>query len=162
MEEKKSWYEDIPAPVDADGNVVPLTTRKLYCEDGREVAEMLRDRLARMHKPACDRVGPGLVAAEMRMTAGRLHEMADQAEAGRNDVRVDVPGFHALAYYLESWSLSIDQTCDVRIDAVRNELTCSRCGSKWPRSYQTYDGHGGWHDVRYCPNCGARVVRFDG
>lgn len=35
-EEKKAWYEGIPAPVDADGNVVPLTTRTLYDGEGYE------------------------------------------------------------------------------------------------------------------------------
>lgn len=30
MEEKGNWYEGVPAPMDADGNVVPLTTRRLY------------------------------------------------------------------------------------------------------------------------------------
>ena len=48
MEEKK-WYEGVPAPVDADGNVVLLTTRKLY--DGevfeREVREVPLDALRR-------------------------------------------------------------------------------------------------------------------
>lgn len=37
MTEKENWYEGVPQPVDADGNVVPLTTRKLYDEKGREV-----------------------------------------------------------------------------------------------------------------------------
>lgn len=36
-EEKKAWHEGVPAPVDADGNIVPLTTRTLYDEKGREV-----------------------------------------------------------------------------------------------------------------------------
>ena len=36
-EEKKAWYEGVPAPVDADGNVVPLTTRTLYEGDGHEI-----------------------------------------------------------------------------------------------------------------------------
>lgn len=31
-----SWAEGVPAPVDADGNVVPLVTRRLYDSDGRE------------------------------------------------------------------------------------------------------------------------------
>lgn len=37
-----SWAEDVPAPVDRDGNVVPLTTRRLYDEAGRkfEVSEI--------------------------------------------------------------------------------------------------------------------------
>lgn len=34
---EENWYDGVPAPFDADGNVVPLTTRKLYCGDGREV-----------------------------------------------------------------------------------------------------------------------------
>lgn len=33
-----SWADGIPAPVDADGNVVPLTTRMLYDEDGHGIA----------------------------------------------------------------------------------------------------------------------------
>lgn len=37
MEEKK-WYEGVPAPVDADGNVVPLMTRTLYDGDGQEIS----------------------------------------------------------------------------------------------------------------------------
>ena len=32
-----SWAQGVPAPVDADGNVVPLTTRVMYDDDGREV-----------------------------------------------------------------------------------------------------------------------------
>lgn len=39
-EEKKAWYEGVPAPVDADGNVVPLTTRTLYDGDGHEISVM--------------------------------------------------------------------------------------------------------------------------
>ena len=122
---------------------------------------MLRDRLSRMPKPACDQDGTGRAAAEMRMTAGRLHEMADQAEAGRNDVRIDPSGFHALAYYMESWSLSIDPTCHLGFDRALDDFVCSRCGSKWPDRCQVLDGASGWHGFRYCPNCGARVVRFD-
>lgn len=34
--ESLSWAEGIPAPVDADGNVVPLTTKVMYGDDGRE------------------------------------------------------------------------------------------------------------------------------
>lgn len=36
MEEKGNWYEGVPAPVDKDGNVVPLTTRRLYDGEGNE------------------------------------------------------------------------------------------------------------------------------
>ena len=36
MEEKGNWYEGVPAPMDADGNVVPLTTRRLYDGEGNE------------------------------------------------------------------------------------------------------------------------------
>lgn len=34
--EEKNWYEGVPAPVDKDGNVVPLTTRRLYDGEGGE------------------------------------------------------------------------------------------------------------------------------
>ena len=40
MEEKKNWYDGVPAPVDKDGNVVPLTTRRLYDGYGQEVSVM--------------------------------------------------------------------------------------------------------------------------
>ncbi len=33
-----SWAEDVPAPVDRDGNVVPLMTRELYDETGCKFA----------------------------------------------------------------------------------------------------------------------------
>lgn len=33
-----SWAEGVPAPVDRDGNVVPLVTRMLYDETGRKFA----------------------------------------------------------------------------------------------------------------------------
>ena len=36
MEEKKAWHGDVPVPVDADGNVVPLTTQVMYDEVGNE------------------------------------------------------------------------------------------------------------------------------
>ena len=35
--EENNLYDGVPAPFDADGNVVPLATRVLYDEDGREV-----------------------------------------------------------------------------------------------------------------------------
>lgn len=34
--EDRLWYDDVPAPVDADGNVVPLTTTVMYDESGKE------------------------------------------------------------------------------------------------------------------------------
>lgn len=35
-----SWAEDVPVPVDRDGNVVPLTTRELYDAAGRKFEVM--------------------------------------------------------------------------------------------------------------------------
>lgn len=32
-----AWAKDVPTPVDADGNVVPLTTKVMYGDDGREL-----------------------------------------------------------------------------------------------------------------------------
>lgn len=32
-----AWAKDVPVPVDADGNVVPLDTEKLYTDDGEMV-----------------------------------------------------------------------------------------------------------------------------
>ena len=37
MTEGKDWCEGVSAPVDADGNVVPLTTRVMYDEGGNEL-----------------------------------------------------------------------------------------------------------------------------
>lgn len=36
--EKMNWYEGVPVPVDADGNVVPLTTTVMYDDNGAELA----------------------------------------------------------------------------------------------------------------------------
>lgn len=35
--ESMSWAKGVPAPVDADGNVVPLNTTELYTDDGEIV-----------------------------------------------------------------------------------------------------------------------------
>lgn len=40
MAEEKNWHEGVPAPVDADGNNVPLTTRTLYEGDGHKIDVM--------------------------------------------------------------------------------------------------------------------------
>lgn len=40
MTEEENWYEGVPQPVDADGNVVPLATRTLYDGDGQEISVM--------------------------------------------------------------------------------------------------------------------------
>lgn len=52
------------------------------------------------------------------------------------------------------------QTCKLRFDSVHQDFVCTRCGA-WFDGFQTFDGHGKWNDMRYCPNCGARVVRGD-
>lgn len=36
VEEKFSWVASVPAPIDADGNVVPLTTRVMYSDKGEK------------------------------------------------------------------------------------------------------------------------------
>lgn len=36
IEDEFGWAHGVPAPVDADGEVVPLTTEVMYGEDGRE------------------------------------------------------------------------------------------------------------------------------
>ena len=110
-----------------------------------------------IHKPIWDCDGAERVADELSRTAGRLHEMADAAEAGRNDVRIDPSGFHALAYYMESWSLSIDRTCEMTECSIDHDscswgMRCSRCGTEFEHEKPAY----GW---RYCPICGSRVVR---
>lgn len=48
-----SWAEGVPAPVDRDGNVVPLTTRRLYDGEGREheVMAIARRACARPQTP---------------------------------------------------------------------------------------------------------------
>lgn len=54
----------------------------------------------------------------------------------------------------------IDPTCELRFDAVHQDFVCGACSHRFD-SFQTFDGHGKWHDMRYCPNCGARVVSGD-
>ena len=98
------------------------------------------------------------VADELSRTARRLHEMADAAEAGRNDVRIDPSGFHALAYYMESWSLSIYQTCEY-VPIGDERFGCSECGNTVKLDYDVPVTGETPMPFRYCPNCGARVVR---
>lgn len=39
---------------------------------------------------------------------------------------------------------------------VNNDcFACSECGSE----FNTWDYNGGWATVRYCPNCGAEVIK---
>lgn len=54
----------------------------------------------------------------------------------------------------------IDPTCKLRFDSVHQDFVCTHCGA-WFDGFQTYDGHGKWNDMRYCPKCGARVVSGD-
>lgn len=112
-----------------------------------------------VHKSIWDFDDAERVADELSRTARRLHEMADDAEAGRNDVRIDPSGFHALAYYMESWSLSIDRTCHLDLTDVETHgnakvrtYECSECGRTCEEIYGKYER---------CPHCGARVVRDD-
>lgn len=100
------------------------------------------------------------VADELSSVARRLHEIADDAEAGRNDVRIDPSRFHALAYYMESWSLSIDRTCEMKSIPKSSYRVCSRCGAFVRRDAVTNCTE--VIPVRRCPNCGARVVSVDG
>ena len=104
------------------------------------------------------------VADELSRTAGRLHEIADDAEAGRNDVRIDPSGFHALAYYMESWSLSIDPTCR-NVSGCQNVFECSECRCRAELVTEVCNEYGEPFHVplmpSFCPNCGARVVRGD-
>lgn len=37
IEEESGWAAGVPAPVDADGEVVPLTTREIYTSKGRKM-----------------------------------------------------------------------------------------------------------------------------
>lgn len=113
-----------------------------------------------IHEPICDCDGAERVADELSRVARRLHEIADDATAGRNDVRIDPSGFHALAYYMESWSMSVDRTCEMTECSIDHGscswgMRCSRCGTEFEHERPAY----GW---RYCPNCGARVVSSDG
>lgn len=52
-----AWAEGIPAPVDADGNVVPLGTEKLYTDEGemiRVASICLNGRLWYVRRAYCD------------------------------------------------------------------------------------------------------------
>lgn len=96
------------------------------------------------------------VADELSRVARRFHEIADDAEAGRNDVRISPSVFHALAYYMESWSLSIDQTCEMKSIPKLRYRVCSRCGAFVRKDAATDCIKA--IPVRFCPNCDARVV----
>lgn len=55
----------------------------------------------------------------------------------------------------------IDPTCKLRFDSVHQNFVCTHCGARFD-SFQTFDGHGKWNDMRYCTNCGTRMVMLDG
>ena len=115
------------------------------------------------------------------MTSDERHEMAERLRAlldddldfddSRSDVSLTevevalrlLDGFYdnsTKAEYVQHLADLIDPTCKLRFDAVHDDFVCSACAAKFDH-FQTYDGHGRWNDMRYCPNCGARVVTDD-
>lgn len=95
-----------------------------------------------------------------REVAERLREY-DVAEFKESAI---VPFLECLGYGYKNWRGIIDEladlidpTCKLRFDSVHQDFVCTHCGA-WFDGFQTFDGHGGWHDMRFCPHCGARVV----
>lgn len=74
--------------------------------------------------------------------------------AGHCDYLLDSDDVGSLADF-------IDPTCKLRFDSVHQNFVCTHCGARFD-SFQTFDGHGKWNDMRYCTNCGTRMVMQDG
>ena len=112
-----------------------------------------------IRKPHRDRVGVELAVAEMHMVAGRLHAMADEAEAGRNSVHIDVPGFRALADHVDKWARCVGQTCEIIRPATPDKFgVCSACGAL-VNMRDSVANATNYLKPCYCPNCRSRVVR---
>lgn len=103
----------------------------------REVAERLRDLPRTADADGCCTAWDVLFALGME--------------------RCDAIGF-VNAIDAQRFADLIDPTCKLRFDSVHQDFVCTHCGA-WFDGFQTYNGHGKWNDMRYCPNCGARVVR---
>lgn len=63
----------------------------------------------------------------------------------------------------DSWGLLaglIDPTCAMRYDAAHLNFICSRCGARF-HDLELADAQGGCLTARYCPDCGARVMKYE-
>lgn len=156
--EEKNWYDGVPAPFDADGNVVPLTTRKLYRGDGREVAEELRAL------DVSDLGDAGNVIDTIEESGALFARILHVA----NDYR---PGLqYATSHFVardavELFADLIDRPTCQNKQVVFNRTSpkefrtdnfiCSACGEIF-----CADGDGVNHpiDWAFCPNCGAEVL----
>ena len=109
-------------------------------EERREVAARLREERRRMDAEKPPSV-PIIAAAEYLLRISRI--VLRDEDGGRL--------FDRLADLIDR------PTCKMRFDSVHEDFACTSCGH-WFDSFQTFDGHGYWHDMRYCPSCGAEVV----
>lgn len=99
-----------------------------------------------------DEGNPFTVAADRRLAERTLEKLADL---------IDPSGFHALAHYMESWSLSIDPTCR-NVSGCQNVFECSECRCRAELVTEVCNEYGEPFHVplmpSFCPNCGVRVV----
>lgn len=99
-------------------------------------------------------------AAELREASTGAYRHVDALDVIAGSVGVEVAGKFSHEVEKETYAALadlIDPTCKLKFDFVHLDFVCTSCGA-WFDEFQTYDGHGRWNDMRFCPNCGARVV----
>lgn len=116
-----AWAKDVPAPVDADGKVVPLTTRAMYTHSGKKVNVNAGSPLS--YDPDA---GEWFVffdgAVKDRLTALHLHR-PDSWERLEEEIERMVPGegFLSECYYFNEEGLECSEC------PARGSGSCSRC-----------------------------------
>lgn len=99
-------------------------------------------------------------ADELREASTGAYRLVDALDVIAGAAGIETEGKFSHEVEVETYAAIadlIDPTCKLRFDSVHQDFVCTQCGA-WFDGFQTYDGHGKWNDMRFCPHCGARVV----
>lgn len=101
-----NWYDGVPAPVDADGNVVPLTTKVMYDDDGVEgtVQTLMFSRYDGKWVASIKR---GTIKTGYETALLHLHR-PDSLEKLADDLGRYADDMSSCSYF----GMTIDKTCD--------------------------------------------------
>lgn len=103
------------------------------------------------------------IAAALRQMAANNEGAIDARRAAElSDAAQVLMGVNVLpdcAAVLRRYADLIDRSaCRMRLWSDSGVFRCTACGHPFD-GFQTFDGTGHWDDFRYCPHCGAEVVR---